>query len=248
MGAKLPLAEEVNGFNVAGADFNRDGLLDLALITPEAELLVLLQAGEGSYRQSFRYRLDTRAQTLFAADTDGDGTPDLAVAHTRGRNLSILRGYGDGTFSPVRNLVGDTSRIWSLTSRELEVARLAAAGYTCGEIADELGVSRRTAETHIAAIRSKLELKHKRELVFRVRPRRWLGLLGFIAGALGGGSDAESVSALVPDVDQIGFALSQSAWALLVGACWTRIIRWVGGSWLTERRADSGAKMVCKFG
>jgi len=88
----------------------------------------------------------------------------------------------------------------------------------------------------------------KRELVFRLRSRRWLGLLGFIAGALGGGSDAESVSLLVPDVDQIGFALLLSPWALWVGACWTRIIRWVGGSWLTERRADSGAKIVCKFG
>ena len=84
MGAKLPLAQEVHGFNVAGADFNRDGLLDLALLTPDSELIVLLQAGEGSYRQSFRYRLDTHAQTLFAADIDGDGTLDLAVAHARG--------------------------------------------------------------------------------------------------------------------------------------------------------------------
>ena len=225
MRAKVPLAQEIHGTNVVDGDFNQDGLVDLALITPDAELIVLLQAEEGSYRQSFRCRLDIHAQALFAADIDGDGTLDLAVVDPRSRDLSILRGHGDGTFSPVRSQVGDPSRVWSLTSRELEVARIAAAGYTCVEIAQELGISRRTAETHIAAIRSKLELKHKRELVFLVKPQRWRGFVGMIAGALGAGSEAEWASDLVPDLDQIGFAVSLPAWALLLGACWTRITR-----------------------
>jgi DNA-binding CsgD family transcriptional regulator len=169
---KLRAAPEIGGAsNVIGADFNRDGVADLAVITPKAELIVLLGADAGLYRQSFHCRLDGQAQGLYAADLDGDGMLDLAVAHVDGRGFSLLRGNGDGTFSRTAGGVSKQSPTWSLTSRELEVARLAAGGYTCAEIAVELGISRRTAEFHVGAIRSKLELKHKRELVNLVKPR-----------------------------------------------------------------------------
>jgi DNA-binding CsgD family transcriptional regulator len=157
------------GVGVVSADFNRDGIADLAVITPGAELVVLLGADEGSYRKSFHYRLDAQAQALHAADFDGDGTVDLAIAHAGARGLTFLYGKGDGTFRSAARVVKERSTAWTLTPREHHVARLASTGYTCREIAGILGVSRRTVETHIAAIRSKLELKHKRELVQRIK-------------------------------------------------------------------------------
>jgi DNA-binding CsgD family transcriptional regulator len=157
------------GVGVVSADFNRDGVADLAVITPGDELVVLLGAQEGSYRQSFRYRLDAQAQALHGADFDGDGTVDLAVAHAGERGLTFLYGKGDGTFRSAARVVKERSTAWTLTPREHHVARLASTGYTCREIAGILGVSRRTVETHIAAIRSKLELKHKRELVHGIK-------------------------------------------------------------------------------
>lgn len=157
---------------VVRADFNGDGMVDLAVITPDAELIVLLGAEDGLYRQSFRSSLDGQAQSLYATDIDDDGMLDLAVAYVGGRGFSLLRGNGDGTFSKAASGVSAQSPTWSLTSRELEVARLAADGYTCKEIAGKLGISRRTAEGHVEAIRSKLELTHKRELVHIAKPPR----------------------------------------------------------------------------
>ena len=159
-------------FGVISADFNSDGVADLAVITPGAELLVLLGAKRGLYRRSFQCKLTGQAHGLHAADIDGDGMLDIAVAHRDHSGLSLLRGKGDGTFSPTGEPVASQPTTWSLTPRENEVARLAAAGYTCMEIARTLGISRRTAETHVEAIRSKLELKHKRELVHFASPPR----------------------------------------------------------------------------
>jgi DNA-binding CsgD family transcriptional regulator len=155
---------------VISADFNRDGIADFAVITPGAELLVLLGMDSGLYRRSFRCRVDSPAQGLHAADLDGDGILDLAVIRPDRQGFKLLRGHGDGTFARSDGLVSARPTTWSLTPREQEVARLAAGGYTCAEIARVLGISRRTAETHIEAIRSKLELNHKRELVQLAHP------------------------------------------------------------------------------
>jgi DNA-binding CsgD family transcriptional regulator len=168
-GGEAPLT---GSLSVISADFNRDGVADLAVITPGAELLVLLGTKGGQYRRSFRCKLGGQAHSLHAADLDGDGMLDIAVARRDHGGFRFLRGKGDGTFSRAGRVVALPPTTWSLTPRENEVARLAAAGYTCAEIARTLGISRRTAETHVEAIRSKLELKHKRELVHFVKPRR----------------------------------------------------------------------------
>jgi two-component system response regulator NreC len=52
-----------------------------------------------------------------------------------------------------------------LSSREHEVLRLLALGYTNGEIADELFISVRTAETHRSHILHKLHLATRADLV-----------------------------------------------------------------------------------
>ena len=52
-----------------------------------------------------------------------------------------------------------------LTRRETEVARLIAAGKTNGEIAQELVLSKRTVEKHIANIRAKLDFNQRSQIV-----------------------------------------------------------------------------------
>ena len=58
-----------------------------------------------------------------------------------------------------------TGTYLTLTDREREVLSLVAQGYTTPEIADQLVVSARTAETHRAHIMSKLGLQTRAELV-----------------------------------------------------------------------------------
>lgn len=58
-----------------------------------------------------------------------------------------------------------TSEVETLTSREIEVLRLLAKGYTNRQIAEELGISPRTAEGHRANLSGKLGLRSRVELV-----------------------------------------------------------------------------------
>jgi DNA-binding CsgD family transcriptional regulator len=55
-----------------------------------------------------------------------------------------------------------------LTTREREVARLAAQRLTAQEIADRLFISRRTVETHLARVYTKLGVASKSELADRL--------------------------------------------------------------------------------
>jgi DNA-binding CsgD family transcriptional regulator len=52
----------------------------------------------------------------------------------------------------------------SLTPRELDVARLAARGFTAAEIGRQLFIGTRTVETHLAHVCAKLGCRSKREL------------------------------------------------------------------------------------
>lgn len=60
---------------------------------------------------------------------------------------------------------GDTQGRDKLTARENEVLRLIALGYTSVEVAQELGLSPRTIETHRARIHRKLGLAKRSDLV-----------------------------------------------------------------------------------
>ncbi|WP_214774211.1 response regulator transcription factor [Exiguobacterium sp. s37] len=52
-----------------------------------------------------------------------------------------------------------------LTRRELEIVRLSTLGYSHNEMGEKLGISPKTVENHKARIMSKLQIKHRYELV-----------------------------------------------------------------------------------
>lgn len=89
------------------ADFNRDGVPDLAAVswggTPY--LSILLGDGNGGFRPPVLYPLDLESMDLVARDFDNDGDVDLAVAETgrlwEGLYVSLWRNGGEGNFTRV---------------------------------------------------------------------------------------------------------------------------------------------------
>jgi DNA-binding NarL/FixJ family response regulator len=68
----------------------------------------------------------------------------------------------------------DAPELLTLSAREREVLHLLANGHTDREIAVALTISPRTAETHVAAILRKLEVRNRSEAAMLYRRRRSL--------------------------------------------------------------------------
>lgn len=63
---------------------------------------VLLGDGTGGFAPASEVSVGLNPHSIVAADLDGDGLPDLAVANLGSSDVSLLRGNGDGTFEPAQ--------------------------------------------------------------------------------------------------------------------------------------------------
>ncbi len=88
-----------------GGDFNGDGKLDLAIsyfgdanTGLGGAVFILLGNGDGTFGAPQQVNAGPNPGSLAAADFNGDGKLDLAVANDDTPNVSILTGKGDGTF------------------------------------------------------------------------------------------------------------------------------------------------------
>jgi hypothetical protein len=101
--APINTSEPDGPFSITAADFNQDGKLDVALGTLDNNgtgntVTVYLGKGDGTFQPATHFSLPYYyGFDLKAADLNGDGKLDLAVA---GTFLAVLIGNGDGTFQP----------------------------------------------------------------------------------------------------------------------------------------------------
>lgn len=89
---------------MATADFNGDGLPDLAVISQGpsgANAVTILTGGFlGSFTTGASYPTGNAPSGIVAADFDGDHIVDLAVTNAMDNTVMIFLGNGDGTFRP----------------------------------------------------------------------------------------------------------------------------------------------------
>lgn len=93
-------AGQLAGCCVVTADFNHDGVMDLAVGAFEGSygVQVFLGKGDGTFRPPVAYAPGSGANALATADLNRDGNPDIVIANVTGDSVTVLLGNGDGTF------------------------------------------------------------------------------------------------------------------------------------------------------
>ncbi|MEA2918618.1 MAG: hypothetical protein QOJ15_10699 [Bradyrhizobium sp.] len=85
--------------NVAAADLNCDGKLDIAVSSDSEPFVgVLLGRGDGTFGRTLTVAAGHACSFIITADLDGDGYVDLGCSNHNG-SATVLWGNGDGTFS-----------------------------------------------------------------------------------------------------------------------------------------------------
>ena len=95
---KLDYATDLTPQDVAAADFNGDGKVDLAVATGNNSVSVLLGVGDGTFPTHVEYPVPGHPSSVVTGDFNGDGKADIATVDPYQSEISILLGNGDGTF------------------------------------------------------------------------------------------------------------------------------------------------------
>nr|BAM76243.1 response regulator [Janibacter sp. TYM3221] len=135
-----------------------DLLEQVAAASPATRVVILSMHGAAAYIKRARTRgargyitkecLDEELVSVLRSVMAGDSFVSFRSQASRA-SRSAPRGTAD---------------IDTLSSRELEVMKLIAAGLTSSEVAEEISVSPRTVESHRATIQRKLQVRTRAEL------------------------------------------------------------------------------------
>jgi DNA-binding NarL/FixJ family response regulator len=134
-----------------------DLIRQIEVETPRVAVIVLMMAMDAEW-----------LETVFEAGATAaisKATHPLALATLVRETISrhVVYRYKEWDRPPVRTPRGVTEDCSELTTRELEILRLVAAGSTNGEIARSLWVTEQTVKFHLSNVYRKLEVGNRTE-------------------------------------------------------------------------------------
>ena len=101
---------DFNATSVAVADMNHDGYLDIVATDPTGRKVYLFEGnGNGSFTNQILYSISKESYLtcVAIADMDNDSHPDIIFTDSSTNDVSILFGYGNGSFTNVETLFTD---------------------------------------------------------------------------------------------------------------------------------------------
>jgi len=195
-GVRSELGDAVEVVGEAGAV--ADAVTGILAVLPDV-VLVDVHLPDGGGRAIIEQVLRSWPEAVFLALSVSDAADDVVAVIRAGARGYVTKTIdapalvdairrvrdGDAVFSP--RLAGFVLDAFSgqapavvdaeldlLTTREQEVMRLIARGYTYREVATSLHLSVKTIETHVSAVLRKLQLSSRRELTEWASHRRLL--------------------------------------------------------------------------
>jgi hypothetical protein len=127
--AASPIGVGHDNSDVAIADFNEDGVLDLAVAlfnnipSGTDDLAILLGTGGGAFAAPVFYGLGTSTSRPSASiavdDFNRDGNLDIAIGHTNINSVSIFLGNGAGSFSLSGTFFAFPQSLFSIATGDL---------------------------------------------------------------------------------------------------------------------------------
>jgi|GEM_PF-683351 len=106
----------VNPGMLVSADFNNDGILDIAAANQFNNLSVNLGNGSGGFGAAINTAIGAGTRGVISADLNGDGKVDLVTADYNTGNMTVLLGNGNGTFSASMLVGNNFGGSYSVTS------------------------------------------------------------------------------------------------------------------------------------
>jgi DNA-binding NarL/FixJ family response regulator len=157
---RMPDVTGVQATRVIKQRFPGVRILVLTAYDDDPYIFALLRAGVDGYalKTSSGDELVRLVRTVYRGESAL--SPEIATKVVR----QMARGAPEGAYGQVE----------SLTTRELDVLRLAARGLTNRAIGRELGISHRTVQGYLANVYGKLEVNSRTEAVTEALRRGWI--------------------------------------------------------------------------